>query len=104
MAWGPILYLRGILGDDTTLGPLLGAFSCGFSVLIEKKNRRRQLAMYALPRAMESWWIKLTRSGLIRGDFTNGEVWLFSVAAAVVMQSFYYDPESVDPSVYRLLK
>ena len=60
--------------------------------------------MYALPRAMDSWWIKLRRSGMVRGDFTNGEIWLCSLAGAVIMQSFYFDPDSVDPSVYRLLK
>lgn len=104
LAWAPILYLRKIVNDDTMYGPLLGSIASGLSVLIEKKNRRRELAMYVLPRAMESWWIKMTRSGYIRGDFSNGEVWLFSLSAAVVMQSFYFDPESVHPSVYRLLK
>jgi len=44
--------MRNLLQDDTVYGPFLGSLLCGSSLLIEKKNRRLELALYCVPRAM----------------------------------------------------
>lgn len=45
--------------DDYKLGPLLGSFMSGFSILFEKKSRRRELTLYVLPRAIGAFLYRL---------------------------------------------
>lgn len=40
---------------DLQSGPVLATFLCGFSCLIENGERRKQLALYTLPKALESF-------------------------------------------------
>lgn len=37
---------------DTTIGPTMGAIVCGFSSLIEKSQRRKELALFVFPKAI----------------------------------------------------
>lgn len=37
---------------DAGLGPLLGSIACGFSVFIEEKRKRAEMALYVAPRAL----------------------------------------------------
>jgi hypothetical protein len=43
----------------------LGGFIAGLSLLIEAKHRRGELAMYVLPKALESVWVTLRGRGLV---------------------------------------
>ena len=49
-----IIAVRNVRRMDTSLGPLLGSAVCGLSLFVEKKSRRLDLAMYVLPRALET--------------------------------------------------
>lgn len=43
----------------------LGGFLAGMSVLIEAKHRRGELAMYVLPKGLESAWVAARGKGLV---------------------------------------
>ncbi len=61
-------------------------FCCGFSVLIEKKARRIELALYVLSHALRSAW----RTGVNWGWYPHiphGEVFLFCVAMSVLLSA-----------------
>lgn len=78
--------VRQLLGDDVTFGPWLGSFLCGFSVLIEKADRRRELACYVLPRAMQTLWHRLG----IKPVMPHGDVAIFCFASAVFMAVYNF--------------
>jgi hypothetical protein len=57
LVWMPICTLRSHVmapgyADTVGYGPGLGSFLCGFSILLERKSRRRELALFVLPRAI----------------------------------------------------
>lgn len=37
---------------DSGLGPLMGSIACGFSIFIEEKRKRAEMALYVAPRAL----------------------------------------------------
>ena len=37
---------------DAGLGPLMGSWACGFSVFIEERRKRAEMALYVAPRAL----------------------------------------------------
>jgi hypothetical protein len=49
----------------------LGGFLSGLSLFVEERRRRGELAMYVLPKGLESLWIALRGKGLVfhTGDF-----------------------------------
>lgn len=61
--------------DHKLLYWLAGGLSA-LSVLLEKKARRGELALYVLPRAGESLWYILVNRRLLP-DIKNAEVWIF---------------------------
>ncbi|XP_052241948.1 transmembrane protein 135-like isoform X4 [Dreissena polymorpha] len=69
---------------------LLGIPACGLSLSIERKERRGLLAMYTGNLAIETIWRMLKARGLVR-SLPNGEVLLFSVAAAIYLYYFKKD-------------
>ena len=99
-AW--IYGVRLTLRDDTTLGPLLGCATCGFSILLESKQRRAELALYVFPRALHSWWIQLNRAGIVR-SLHKGEVLVFAFALALIVFHLEHELQSVKPSMQWLL-
>jgi hypothetical protein len=52
--WMSVCFWRNTLQADRLIGPLMGSFLCGFSIFIEKKSRRMELALYCVPRALNS--------------------------------------------------
>lgn len=37
---------------DAGLGPIMGSWTCGWSVFIEEKRKRAEMALYVAPRAL----------------------------------------------------
>lgn len=73
LVFAPICVLRNILHNDTPVwGPLAGSFLSGWSLLIEKKKRRREFALYVIPRAMESLMYRTRLFLMKRGNLNHG--------------------------------
>ncbi|KAF9000326.1 hypothetical protein BDQ17DRAFT_1360047 [Cyathus striatus] len=74
---------------------ILGLFA-GLSLLIEEPRRRPELAMYVLPKGLESLWVMLRGKGW-------GDVWLTAVGMGMVMDTYQNDPKVLGGLVRRVL-
>lgn len=63
---------------------------CSSSIMLEKKSRRSELALYTLPRALDSLYMILNERKWL-GSVPNGELYLFMLSMAGIM--YYYDFE-----------
>ncbi|KAF9339932.1 hypothetical protein BGZ91_004163 [Linnemannia elongata] len=88
---------------DYIYGPLLGAFMCGFSVLVEKPHRRAEMALYVLPRAIYSMWSRIMAGRLSRKVEMTGEALMYAVSMSVLLTGMRWNREMVRPSMQGLL-
>ncbi|KAG0289464.1 hypothetical protein BGZ96_006978 [Linnemannia gamsii] len=88
---------------DYIYGPLLGAFMCGFSVLVEKPHRRAEMALYVLPRAIYSMWSRIMAGRLSRKVEMTGEALMYAVSMSVLLTGMRWKREMVRPSMQGLL-
>jgi len=72
------------------------------SILIERKSRRSELALYAFPRAMDSLYMILYDHQLAF-RVPQGEMLLFCSAMASVMYCYENESECLSPLVAKLL-
>ncbi|KAG0209487.1 hypothetical protein BGX33_005487 [Mortierella sp. NVP41] len=75
----------------STLRHLLNGILAGFAVLIEAPGRQMELALYCLPRALETTWKLLLKRGLVR-NIPYGDIALFSASMGVMMTLYQNDP------------
>lgn len=101
--WASVCLVRNLLRNDTPWGPLLGAATCGLSVLLEQPSRRHELAMYVVPRALESVWVQLRELGWVRG-VRHADVFMFCAATSIVMWCYDSEPENLRPSLLAAMR
>ncbi|RXK37632.1 hypothetical protein M231_05108 [Tremella mesenterica] len=80
---------------------LLGFSTC-LSLLLEEKKRRAELAMYVLPRALESAWSSARRRAWVP-IVPFGANLMGAAAMAMLMDSYKHSPESMSGIVKGLL-
>ncbi|KAL2526917.1 Mitochondrial import inner membrane translocase subunit Tim17/Tim22/Tim23 family protein [Abeliophyllum distichum] len=73
------------------------------SVLLEKKARRGELALYVLPRAGESLWYILVNRHLLP-DIKNAEVALFCTCMGGIMYYLEHEPDTMAPFLRGLIR
>jgi len=81
----------------------MGGVFTGLSLLVEAKHRRGELAMYALPKALESAWIALRGRGLVWHAGKYGSPLLTAFAMGMVMSTYQNDPQHLSGLVRRVL-
>ncbi|KAF1328211.1 hypothetical protein FI667_g7075, partial [Globisporangium splendens] len=81
----------------------LAGLGASTTILLEPKSRRSELALYVLPRAIDSLYMILRDRNIISG-VRNGEVVLFSASMAVMMYCYEHEKESVSPFLYSIMK
>jgi len=75
----------------------------GSSIFIEQKSRRSELALYVLPRALDSLYLILKRrSGRI--SIPLGELLLFCISLSGIMTAFHHQPETLGSLPRYILK
>ena len=109
--FGTVCLVRNTIDhNDTPLGPTIGSFLCGFSLLLEAPGRRHSLALYCLPKAIESAIIR--RLPKHYSDALHGknsvlqqvlETILFSSGICYIFSSFRNAPESVSPTIRNIM-
>jgi len=57
----------------------------GLSLLVEAKRRRGELAMYVLPKGLESAWVMARGKGLVFKTGNWGDVLLTAIGMGMVM-------------------
>jgi len=92
-------HFRNLLKKDYNFVYYLNGFISGLAVLIEQKPRRLELAMYCLPRALESFWNSLIKWGYVK-NIKNGEVIYYSIAMGALMSIYQNEPDNLN-SAYR---
>lgn len=78
------------------------AFSVGLSLIVEEPRRRAELAMYVLPRGLESAWSMMRGRGYVP-FIPFGDVVLSASALSMVMATYQNDPEHLSGLVRRVL-
>ncbi|KAF8432934.1 hypothetical protein L210DRAFT_3412832 [Boletus edulis BED1] len=81
------------------LGGLLGALS----LLIEEKRRRGELAMYVLPKGLESAWLTARGKGWVFRTGEFGEMILTAIGMGMVMSTYQNEPQHLSGLVRRIL-
>ncbi|KAJ3018574.1 hypothetical protein HKX48_002807 [Thoreauomyces humboldtii] len=66
ITWMPLCAVRNLRQRDGMTGPLVGAALSGFSILLEHPSRRREIAVYVVPKALESLWWRLSNGKMLR--------------------------------------
>ncbi|CAH9090688.1 unnamed protein product [Cuscuta epithymum] len=94
---------RKIATKDHKLVYWVAGAASGLSVLLEKKARRSELALYVLPRAGESLWYILVNRRLIP-DFKNAEVALFCACMGGIMYYLEHEPDTMAPFLRSLIR
>ncbi|KAF9171968.1 hypothetical protein BGX21_010598 [Mortierella sp. AD011] len=86
---------RRILGRESNLNYLLNGVVAGFAVLIEAPGRQMELALYCLPRALETAWKLMMKRGLVK-NVPFGDIALFSASMGVVMTLYQNEPNMIN--------
>ena len=74
---------------------LLNGIVAGFAVLIEAPGRQMELALYCLPRALETAWKLMLKRGLVR-NIPNGDIALFCASMGVMMTLYQNEPGAIN--------
>ncbi|KLO05067.1 hypothetical protein SCHPADRAFT_839794, partial [Schizopora paradoxa] len=80
----------------------IGGLLSGLSLFVEAKRRRGELAMYVLPKGLESAWVMARGKGYAFGTGNFGESLLCAIGMGMVMVSFNH-PEHLSGLVRRVL-
>ncbi|KAF8760001.1 peroxisome organization [Rhizoctonia solani] len=80
----------------------LGGFLSGLSLLVEDKRRRGELAMYVLPRGLESAWGVMRRRGWVP-IVPGGENLLCAMGMGMVMATYQTSPQHLSGMVRRIM-
>lgn len=81
----------------------LGVGAGGISILIEKKSRRTELALYIFSQAVLSSFNILRKKGLFP-HIPHGDVYLFSVSLGIIMYAYVLEPKLMRKSYFSLFK
>lgn len=76
--------------------PVLGGLVCGFSVLLERANRRKELSLFLIPHTLYALytWVKGTGLGS-KMDIPYGSVLLYAISMISIMHAYEREPESL---------
>ncbi|GLE02894.1 hypothetical protein PINS_up011758 [Pythium insidiosum] len=81
----------------------LAGLGASTSILIEPKSRRSELALYVLPRALESLFVILRDRRIVKG-VRHGDVALFSLSMACMMYAYEHEKSSMGTFLHSTLK
>ncbi|KAL3521365.1 hypothetical protein ACH5RR_019514 [Cinchona calisaya] len=94
---------RKVVPKDHKLVYWFAGLMSGLSVLLEKKSRRGELALYVLPRSGESLWYILVNRHLLP-DIKNAEVALFCACMGGIMYYLEHEPDTMAPFLRGLIR
>ncbi|KAG6705564.1 hypothetical protein I3843_07G179800 [Carya illinoinensis] len=100
---GVICMHRKVSSKDHKLVYWIAGGMAALSVLLEKKARRSELALYVLPRAGASLWYILVNRHLLP-DIRNAEVFLFCICMGGIMYYLEYEPDTMAPLLRGLIR
>ncbi|KAF9235562.1 hypothetical protein BU15DRAFT_77880 [Melanogaster broomeanus] len=81
----------------------LGGFFGALSLFVEEKRRRGELAMYVLPKGLESAWLTARGRGWVFRTGEFGEMILTAIGMGMVMSIYQNEPHHLSSLVRRIL-
>ncbi|KAI0337970.1 hypothetical protein BDW22DRAFT_1363556 [Trametopsis cervina] len=81
----------------------LGGLLSGMSLFVEEARRRPELAMYVLPKGMESAWVAARGKRLVPRTGQYGEALLSAIGMGMVMGIYQNDPQHLSGLVRRII-
>lgn len=78
-------------------------FLAGLSLFVEDPRRRAELAMYVLPKSLESAWTTARGKGYVMRTGKLGEALLTAIGMGMVMRTYQQDPHNLSGIVRRIL-
>ena len=96
-------FIQGTGMRDHKLVYWLAGLLCSASILIERKSRRSELALYAFPRGVDSLYQIMYDNKLV-GKIKNGTIILFALSMGAIMLTHDQYPEEVSPLVGSILR
>jgi Tim17/Tim22/Tim23/Pmp24 family len=100
--WITFCSVRKLANRDTTWAHFSAGFMAGLSLLWEKESRRGELALFTIPRAIDSAWKILKRYKMVR-DVKHAETFIFAISAAFVMMFHQHRSDVIKPTYKGLL-
>ncbi|XP_058085020.1 uncharacterized protein LOC131232651 [Magnolia sinica] len=100
---GVICLHRKVATEDHKLVYWFAGGIAALSVLLEKKPRRAELALYVLPRAGDSLWYILINRHLLP-NIKNAEVALFCLCMGGIMYYLEHEPDTMAPFLRGLIR
>lgn len=100
---GVICLHRKVASKDHKLVYWISGGLAALSVLLEKKSRRRELALYVLPRAGDSLWYILVNRRFLP-SIKNAEVALFCACMGAIMYYLEHEPDTMAPFLRGLIR
>ncbi|THG14196.1 hypothetical protein TEA_021135 [Camellia sinensis var. sinensis] len=94
---------RKVASKDHKLVYWVAGGLAALSVLLEKKGRRGELALYVLPRAGDSLWYILVNRHLLP-NIKNAEVALFCACMGGIMYYLEHEPDTMAPFLRSLIR
>ncbi|KAE9039803.1 hypothetical protein PR003_g4804 [Phytophthora rubi] len=94
---------RRVVSKDHRFVYYLAGLGASTTILLEPKSRRSELALYVLPRALDSLAMILHDRGICSG-FKYGEIALFSASMSIMMYCYEHEKESMSPFLYSTMK
>ncbi|GMH09643.1 hypothetical protein Nepgr_011484 [Nepenthes gracilis] len=94
---------RKVASRDHKLVYWIAGGIAALSVLLEKKSRRSELALYVLPRAADSLWYILVNRHLLP-HIKNAEVALFCACMGGIMFYLEHEPDTMAPLLRGLMR
>ncbi|KAJ7229186.1 hypothetical protein GGX14DRAFT_417016 [Mycena pura] len=81
----------------------LSGFATGLALFLEDERRRAELAMYVIPKALESLWVVARGRGLVLRTGNWGESVLAAIGMGMIMTIYQNDPHHLSGLVRRIL-
>ncbi|KAL2902072.1 hypothetical protein RDABS01_027154, partial [Bienertia sinuspersici] len=100
---GVICLHRKVASQDHKLVYWVSGGLAALSVFLEKKSKRRELALYVLPRAGDSLWNILVNRHLVP-HVKNAEVALFCACMGGIMYYLEHEPDTMAPFLRGLIR
>ncbi|KAI9101856.1 hypothetical protein DFS34DRAFT_611769 [Phlyctochytrium arcticum] len=76
---------------------------CSSSILIEHKSRRSELAMYVLPKGLQSLWMVLHQRGKMP-KIPGFSVYMNCVAMGILMSVYQMEPERMSTLMFKVME
>lgn len=94
---------RKVASKDHKLVYWIAGGTAALSVLLEKKSRRSELALYVLPRAGDSLWYILVNRHMLP-NIKNAEVAIFCACMGGIMYYLEHEPDTMAPFLRGLIR